>query len=195
MDEKIKDNSKVNEDHKNNTISASISLQSVGELKNEIGLIAVFKNTFKYYKIRRVTNKGAILVLLLSYLVSSMYYLFFNIKVSHLHYSTKFYSCLWLITFSVSASLSGWLADAFIGRYKVIKNSVLIMWLFVVLATVSVIIAQFADSHYHLITEVSRNILCHRIRTGKFSSHYSSIWTGPASRCLSYRNHCVHCLV
>ena len=152
MDEKIKDHSKVSEDHKNNTIS--ISLQSVRELKNEIGLIAVFKNTFKYYKIRRVTNKGAILVLLLSYLVSSIYYLFFHIIVSHLHYSTKFYSCLWLITFSVSASLSGWLADAFIGRYKVIKNSVLIMWLFVVLATVSVIIAQFADSHYHLITEV-----------------------------------------
>ena len=152
MAEKIKDHSKINEDHKNNTIS--ISLQSVRELKSEIGLIAVFKNTFKYYKIRRVTNKGAILVLLLSYLVSSIYYLFYDIIVSNLHHSTKIYFCLWLITFSVSASLSGWLADAFIGRYKVIKNSVLIMWLFLVLATVSVIISQFADSYYHLITEV-----------------------------------------
>ena len=151
MDEKIKDHSKVNEDHKNNTIS--ISLQSVRELKNKIGLIAVFKNAFKYYKIRRVTNKGAILVLLLSYLVSSMYYLFFFILLN-LHYHKNFFFCLWLTTSSVSTSLSGWLADAFIGRYKVIKNSVLIMWLFVVLATVSVIISQFADSHYHLITEV-----------------------------------------
>ena len=152
MAEKIKDHSKINEDHKNNTIS--ISLQSVRELKNKIGLIAVFKNAFKYYKIRRVTNKGAILVLLLSYLVSSIYYLFYNIVVSDLHHSTKIYFCLWLITFSVSASLSGWLADAFIGRYKVIKNSVLIMWLFVVLATVSVIISQFADSYYHIMIEV-----------------------------------------
>ena len=94
---------------------------------------------------RRVKNKGANIVLILSYLVISAAYLLFRYtNENNITYQT------WLLTFGITTSLAGWLADAFIGRYKVICFSIWMTWLFTMIAAVSSIIAQLDDRYYQI---------------------------------------------
>ena len=108
-------------------------------LSNQDGLKACCRPR---YQMRRVKNKGAIVVLLLSYLVMSTLYLLIEYVNDNLIYQT------WLLTFAITTSLAGWLADAFIGRYKVIRCSIMMTWLFITIATASSVIAQFDDWYY-----------------------------------------------
>ena len=87
---------------------------------------------------RRVKNKGSILVLILSYLMSSSLYLYTE-------YDPHMY---WLVPFSITIAISGWLADACIGRYKMISCGVWTAWLLTVAATVSAVVGQFSG-HQH----------------------------------------------
>ena len=72
----------------------------------------------KHYQIRRVKNKGAVLVLAISYLVTSIFY-FLVTSAAHepIH-------LVWVIPFGITTAIAGWLTDAFIGRYKVIRCSI-----------------------------------------------------------------------
>ncbi len=97
----------------------------------------------KHYRIRRVKSKGAILVLVVSYLVTSVFYLLATIGV----YSSIYQ--LWLVPFAITTAIAGWLTDAFIGRYKVIRCSIWIMWLLMVAATVNEVVGQLNKKHYH----------------------------------------------
>ena len=94
------------------------------------------------YQMRRVKDKGAIILLILSYLMMSAFYTLLGFSDSSHVYR------IWLLTFGVTTSLAGLLADAFVGRYKVIHCSILMTWLFMIIATVSSVIAQL-DDRYH----------------------------------------------
>ena len=92
----------------------------------------------KYYQVRRVKNKGAVLILAISYLVTSILYFLVNSVTEHLVHQ------VWLIPFGITTAIAGWLTDAFIGRYKVIHCSIWIMymWLLMIAITVSAVVGQ-----------------------------------------------------
>ena len=77
-------------------------------------------------RVRRVTNKGAILVTVWSFLLSSVYFycIYFGSKV----YSRPLYTVM-QVTMGMILPLAGWLADVRFGRYKVIRCSMWIMWI------------------------------------------------------------------
>jgi dipeptide/tripeptide permease len=93
----------------------------------------------KRYQIRRVKNKGAILVLVISYLVTSTLYFLAKIAAHNPVYE------FWLILFGITTAIAGWLTDAFIGRYKVIRCSIWIMWLLMIAITVSAAAGQLNE--------------------------------------------------
>ena len=88
----------------------------------------------KRHQIRRVKNKGAVLVLAISYLVTSIIYFLVNIAAHEQVYQ------VWLIPFGITTAVAGWPTDAFIKRYKVIRCSVWIMWLLIIAITVSAVV-------------------------------------------------------
>ena len=94
----------------------------------------------KRYQIRRVKTKGAVLILVISYLVTTTLY---TLATNVLHFQN------WLIPFGITTAIAGWLTDAFINRYKVIRCSVGIMWLFIVTVTVSGVVGQLDENYYH----------------------------------------------
>ena len=77
----------------------------------------------KHYQIRRVKNKGAVLVLAISYLVTSILFFLITFAAHKPVYRVP------LIPFTITTSIAGWLTDAFIGRYNVIRCSIWIMGL------------------------------------------------------------------
>jgi peptide/histidine transporter 3/4 len=97
----------------------------------------------KHYQIRRVKNKGAILVLVISYLVTSILYYLSKSAVHHTVYQ------IWLIPFGITTAIAGWLTDAFIGRYKVIRCSIWIMWFLMIIITASAIAGQLNEIYSH----------------------------------------------
>ena len=75
------------------------------------------------YRIRRVKSRGAILILVWNFLVISiLWYLGNN------HYNRGFIRNNNFCWSSISCRYCSWLADACIGRYRMIYCSVLIMW-------------------------------------------------------------------
>ncbi len=97
------------------------------------------------YQIRKLKNKGALIVLIWSYLVTSLFY-YLAIHVSEFDYRVRpyFIGCCFTLPFG------GWLADVYLGRYIVIRWSMWIMWTASVLATVSSVVAQMVNSYQHI---------------------------------------------
>ena len=96
------------------------------------------------YHLRRVKNRGVILILIWSYCISSLYfYISYN--------ASRVYSYLVFAMLQISVGfmipLAGWLADIRFGRYKVIHFSVCTMWISSLLLTASLIILQSLDLH------------------------------------------------
>ena len=86
---------------------------------------------------RRVKNKGAILILILSYLVTGVFiYLY-----SYARQGGK----LRLIVLGLSLPIAGWLADVLISRYKMIYCSIWLMWLASLSTAASSAVLQFAQ--------------------------------------------------
>ena len=69
------------------------------------------------YKPRRVKNKGAILMLVCNYLIVSV----FGLLLQYIKTGSDYKACL--VILASTLSVAGWLADARIGRYKVIYCS------------------------------------------------------------------------
>ena len=112
------------------------------------------KECFKpRYRIRRVKNKGAILVLVWNYLLSSLYF-YIGYTTSEI-YSGWFYDIIIHTIIGVTMPIAGCLADVRFGRYKVISFSIWIMWLTSLLLTTGLVIGQLFDlknnSYYHNI--------------------------------------------
>ena len=96
------------------------------------------------YRLRRIKNRGAILILIWSYCISSLYfYISYNAwKV----YSYLVFAMVQIIV-GFMIPLAGWLADIRFGRYKMIRLSIGTMWISSLLLTASLIILQSLDLH------------------------------------------------
>jgi dipeptide/tripeptide permease len=84
--------------------------------------------------VRRLKNKGALLTLLWSFLVTSAYN-FYGKQNHGLILNIQFVAADYL-------PVAGWLADIYFGRYKVINLSMWIMWISVILATTCSVVAD-----------------------------------------------------
>ena len=77
------------------------------------------------YHLRRIKNRGAVLILIWSYCVSSLYF-YTSYKASRV-YSYIVFATIH-ITVGLTIPLAGWLADIRFGRYKMIRFSMWTMW-------------------------------------------------------------------
>ena len=93
------------------------------------------------YKPRMVKNKGAILVLVWNCLIMNILTLLYD----DLHIGKSHWSIM--VGFGLIPPIAGWLADVRFGRYKVIKWSIWVMWIALVMATVSSVVAEFTDRY------------------------------------------------
>ena len=103
------------------------------------------------YRIRKLKNKGALLVLVWNCLVmSAFHYLATYLTMFH---PTTYnpYSIIWGLTLPIA----GWLADVYLTRYKVIRWSILIMWIASVLVVASSVLSQLpvVEHYYHNSTK------------------------------------------
>ena len=94
------------------------------------------------YRLRRVQNRGAVLILIWSYCVSSSYF-YISYKASRV-YSYIVFAMIY-ITVGLTIPLAGWLADIRFGRYKMIRFSMWTMWISSILLTASLVILQYQD--------------------------------------------------
>ena len=86
------------------------------------------------YKLRKLKNRGAILVLVCNFLVTSVFYYISLKSVIPEQYCTL---CFKLIEVPVGLVLpfAGWLADIYLRRYKVLIFSIITMWISSLLLT------------------------------------------------------------
>jgi peptide/histidine transporter 3/4 len=92
-------------------------------------------------------TKGAILILVWNFLVINVTnYLAVYANRPNGH-------TIETVVLSFTLPLAGWLADVYLGRYKVIRWSMWIMWVGSMLATVSSVVAQFVDQSHSKIIE------------------------------------------
>ena len=98
------------------------------------------------YKPRKVKNKGAILVLVWNFLIIGV----FDDPLTYFNITT----CVSLVAFGLTLPVAGWLADARVGRYKVIRCSIWIMWSATVLVTVSSVIAQLIEGYSSINSKI-----------------------------------------
>ena len=97
------------------------------------------------YQRRKLKNKGAIVVIIWFYLVTSLAFY----PASHASdYKPYYIACSLILPFA------GWLADVYLGRYRVIRWSMWIMWIASVLATVSSVVAQMVNSYQRVHTYI-----------------------------------------
>ena len=97
------------------------------------------------YQRRKLKNKGAIVVIIWNYLVTSLAFY----PASHASdYKPYYIACSLILPFA------GWLADVYLGRYRVIRWSMWIMWIASVLATVSSVVAQMVNSYQRVHTYI-----------------------------------------
>ena len=89
------------------------------------------------YNMRKVRNKGAIVVLIGNYLVISLVYYLGLLQDQKPYF----------ITWSITVPLVGWLADVCIGRYRIMCLSMWIMWTAFMLSTASSVITQSMYVH------------------------------------------------
>ena len=81
------------------------------------------------YRIRRLKNRGALLILLWSFLVTGAFC--FGEQNNRLVFNIQ------LVVGGLTLPIAGWLADIYFGRYKVINWSMWTMWIAFILATCS----------------------------------------------------------
>ena len=111
------------------------------------------------FQLRKLRNKGAILVLVWNYLCISIP--FFYLKINEDNHGIEFN--VPLITLGITMSIAGWIADVRFGRYRVMYLSMWIMWAALMLATVSSVLARIVDNytnmHPHSFKEVIEVII------------------------------------
>ena len=98
------------------------------------------------YRLRRVKNRGAILILIWSHciILSSLY---FYISYNALRVYSYLVFAMLQISVGLTIPIAGWLADIWFGRYKMICLSIGTMWISSLLLTASLIILQSVDLH------------------------------------------------
>ena len=122
--------------------STSRSMEDILQLSNRPSVGDRLKMCCRpTYRIRKIKNKGAILILVWNFLVISVFY-----YLSIYHPTWHLYSITWGLTLPIA----GWLADVYLGRYKVIRWSIWIMWIASVLLVASSVLSQLVESCYRI---------------------------------------------
>ena len=98
------------------------------------------------YQVRKLNNKGAIIVLTWNFLVTSVFYYMSRLTPGSYNYCSICFK-LTLIPIGVVITFAGWLADVRFGRYKVIYWSSLLMWMSAVLLVICLIVTEELDLH------------------------------------------------
>ena len=117
-----------------------VSLLYYGEFTAKERLSICCKPSFR---LRRLKNKGAILVLIWSYLYISL--LYFYQKINEDNNRVEFN--IHVITLGLTLSIAGWIADVSFGRYRVMYLSMWITWASLILATMSSVLTRTVDSY------------------------------------------------
>ena len=130
------------------------------------------------YRLKKVKNRGAILILIWSYLVSSLhFYISYNASRIYSH----FMFAMVQITVGLTIPLAGWLADIRFGRYKVIRFSMWTMWISSLLLTASLVILRSLDLYncnkVHISNPTSSGIWW-------ISSQHNPIWSVSTLWCI-----------
>ena len=136
-------------------LSNSQSLQQVGQSVDEVSTKEKLKLLCKpTYKIRRVKTKGALLVLAWNFLTAMVYWYFTYLcfKGGILIHKT----IPGILLYAITVPLAGWLADACIGRYRVIQCSFLLLWAAITLDTANRVITKIVNSYQSINTVVSQ---------------------------------------
>ena len=121
-------------------------LQTANETDNLLPLsedAAIITSSFRCklrYRARRVRSKGAVLVLVWSFLTVSCPLIVDILFRSVVRMPLFGFEVLDGVATAVLYLLAGWLADVYFGRYKVIRASILLIWLGSVLGTLLLVI-------------------------------------------------------
>ena len=89
-------------------------------------------------------------MLIWNYLITSL----LHILLYNINRGREYESIVYMLSFGLTLPVAGWLADARIGRYKVIRCSIWIMWIAIVLATASSVMAQLVDGYSTINTKI-----------------------------------------
>ena len=104
------------------------------------------------YQPRKLKNKGAILVLVWSSLVMTV---FFYVQAKSFEDYSNCSKCNWLIPIpgELVMLFAGWLADVYFERYKVLRWSIIIMWISSLLLTTTFVIEKIVTftNYYQLV--------------------------------------------
>ena len=107
------------------------------------------KRSMPSYQIRKLNNKGAIIVLAWNILVTSVInYLIAFIEPKGLEIT--------MVALGLTLPFAGLLADIRFGRYKVIRWSIVVMWIASILTTVNSVVQQFLPGHHDTFTLISQ---------------------------------------
>ena len=102
------------------------------------------------YRVRWLKNKAAILIIIWSFLVTSVYHLLRNGYSDEPKQQNITVMGIIMVAATLLFPIGGWLADTYFGRYKTIHYSMWIMWIVTVSGTVSELLADgnaFYSSH------------------------------------------------
>ena len=108
------------------------------------------------YQIRKLKNKGAIIILVWNFfVVSASEYLIAYVQIPG-------GASIGTIALGFTLPFAGWLADVCLGRYRVIHWSMWIMWISFMLITTNSVIEEFILGHHNkfkLISQILASIL------------------------------------
>ena len=119
-------------------LSSPIAIETIGLITDQMAACTIEKlKEFCKPKLRRLKNKGAILIIIWSYLAMSVFI--------YLYSYAKHGGKLRLLVLGVSLPFAGWFADVRIGRYKVMSYSMWIMWMTSISTTASTVLVQVVE--------------------------------------------------
>ena len=109
------------------------------ENNNNITIIERLNMCFKRkYQMKKLKNKGAILVLIFDFLATCvLYYVNYKSRTPEIYCPL----CFQLIQVPMGLVLpfTGWLADVYFGRYKTVLWSIIVMWISALVLTATIV--------------------------------------------------------
>ena len=106
------------------------------------------------YRVRWPKNKAAIMIIIWSYLVTTVYHLLRSGYCNELQFKNISVMGIIMIAATLLYPIGGWLADTYFGRYKTVQFSMYVMWIATLFMTVSELVAEgnhvtFYSGHIH----------------------------------------------
>ena len=141
------------------SLSDSQPLQQIAVLVDEVSTKEKLKLLCKLtYKIRRVKTKGALLVLAWNFLAAIMFWFLVDLSVNSVESLKR--ASIGIVPLVITLPLVGWLADACIGRYKVIYCSSLVLWATLLFGTINKVIKELINDYGKISTVIEQALFC-----------------------------------